>query len=249
MSLVQSDVDESELRQRIAQFKWYQPISFGRGLDAHAHGLPHLSQSHQAGLTKWRYIIERNLPDIQGMRVLDIGCNAGLFSIQLARCGAREVVGVDSERAWPGWQQQALFVKEALESRCQTTYNVQYVDCPMTDIPLADLGKFDLVMALCSLYYIPEDEMLRVLRHFYQQGCPTVLLQANKDRRTDSAEVKARSAPGFLLRLLKAAGYSHVTIDAPLFHSRPVLVGHLSWPPASPISRRDRVRRWLHRLF
>jgi SAM-dependent methyltransferase len=244
-----SEMKDSDIHQRIGQFDWYQPVSFGEGLEAHAHGRPHLSNSFQAGLTKWRYIVERNLPDVQGLRVLDIGCNAGVFSIQLARCGAREVVGIDSNRTWPGWEEQARFVKEALEARCHANYNVRFVDCPMTNIPDANLGHFDFVMALCSLYYISEAEMLRVLKHFRDTECPMVLLQANRNRQTDSAEVKARSGPAFLRRLLKAAGYRFVTVDAPLLYYRPVLVGYLRQPPTLPISRRDRIRRWLHRLF
>lgn len=39
------------------------------------------------------------LPDVNGRRVLDVGCGAGQLARHLATCGAAEVIGVDvSER-------------------------------------------------------------------------------------------------------------------------------------------------------
>jgi tRNA (mo5U34)-methyltransferase len=43
----------------------------------------------------WRAIADHIPPDLEGCTVLDIGCNAGFYSFELARRGA-EVTGIDS---------------------------------------------------------------------------------------------------------------------------------------------------------
>jgi tRNA (mo5U34)-methyltransferase len=44
---------------------------------------------------KWKHIKNAFPDDLQGASVLDIGCNAGYYSIELKRRGAGRVVGVD----------------------------------------------------------------------------------------------------------------------------------------------------------
>ena len=39
--------------------------------------------------------------DLTGKTVLDIGCNAGFYSLEMKRRGAARVVGIDSDRALP----------------------------------------------------------------------------------------------------------------------------------------------------
>lgn len=61
------------------------------------------------------------LPDVQGLRVLDLGCGAGQLALHLAQAGAAEVVGVDvsermlglarTERAHP----RVRYQREAIE--------------------------------------------------------------------------------------------------------------------------------------
>src|SRR5437764_13678620 len=52
---------------------------------------------------KWEQIAPALPDDMRGMRALDIGCNAGFYSIELARRGAR-VLGVDFD---PNYLRQA----------------------------------------------------------------------------------------------------------------------------------------------
>ena len=191
-------MNEEMLKQKISQFKWYQPINFGNGVTIENWVGPHTEESMNLVLKKWNFIIERNLPNVQGLRVLDIGCNCGLYCVQLARMGAREVVGIDSNATWAFWREQASFVKEALEWRCRTTYHIEYIDSPMQNIPKLDLSRFDLVMALCSIYYISVKEMHALLSHFKESGCPRILLQGNTNRGDQSKETFRKAQPKFL---------------------------------------------------
>src|SRR4051812_29623521 len=46
---------------------------------------------------KWKEIAPQVPPDLAGWTALDIGCNAGFYSIELARRGAR-VTGIDLDQ-------------------------------------------------------------------------------------------------------------------------------------------------------
>src|SRR3954469_24853834 len=46
---------------------------------------------------KWRTFAHAIPEDLTGMSVLDIGCNAGFYSIEMARRGAARVLGVDHD--------------------------------------------------------------------------------------------------------------------------------------------------------
>lgn len=66
--------------------------------------------------TKWRRF-EHALPrDMHGMRVLDIGCNAGFFALEMKRRGAERVVGIDSDARYLA---QAELASEVLGLRIE----------------------------------------------------------------------------------------------------------------------------------
>src|SRR5215218_8050235 len=83
---------------------------------------------------KWRNFAQAIPADLRGKSVLDIGCNAGFYSIEMKRRGADRVLGIDFDDAYLA---QARFAAEVLqvdiEFRRQSVYG------------LAKLGeKFDV---------------------------------------------------------------------------------------------------------
>ncbi len=81
---------------------------------------------------------------LEGMSVLDIGCNAGFYSIEMKRRGAERVVGIDFDDRY---LDQARFAAEmsgaAIEFRKLSVYDV------------AALGeRFDLVIFMGVLYHL-----------------------------------------------------------------------------------------------
>ena len=113
------DLNDESIRRFVDERQWYAPISFGNGIVApcwNAPGTP-VSTPHM-GAGRFEFILRRNLPDLQGKRVLDIGCNAGAVALHMSRCGARDVDGVDSNDTWRGWLEQARLVKRTNQWRC-----------------------------------------------------------------------------------------------------------------------------------
>jgi 2-polyprenyl-3-methyl-5-hydroxy-6-metoxy-1,4-benzoquinol methylase len=229
---------EDYIRSQIPKFKWFIHVPFGNGIVARSTHWPDAPfDSRHMGVGKFEFIVRRNLPDLQGLRVLDLGCNAGVIAIHMARLGALEVVGVDCERGWPGWKEQAAFVKGALEWRCRTVYPVSYVECDLAALPEVDLGKFDAVTALNCLYYLEEAQIVRLVRHL-ATITPHVVIQCNT---RDQKALGRRAFPAFFAQVLQENGFG-VRIDWPWDHprggvlprryARPVVVGVKESGPA-----------------
>jgi len=88
---------------------------------------------------------ETSIPkDLRGKTVLDIGCNAGFYSIEMKRRGAERVVAIDSDDVYLAQARLAAQVHGAdIELRRMSVYDV------------GQLGeRFDLVLFLGVLYHL-----------------------------------------------------------------------------------------------
>src|SRR5215208_1805525 len=61
---------------------------------------------------KWRRFAKALPTDLSGRTVLDIGCNAGFYSIEMKRRGAERVLGIDSD---PRYLARARLAFEVLD--------------------------------------------------------------------------------------------------------------------------------------
>lgn len=90
---------------------------------------------------------------LEGKRVLDLGCNAGRYCIGASLLGASEVIGIEAKEHWHA---QAILIKEWFEKKQQKKLNVSYLLGDMrTEIDSLS-GRFDIVFAIASLYYLKE---------------------------------------------------------------------------------------------
>jgi tRNA (mo5U34)-methyltransferase len=82
--------------------------------------------------------------DLRGRTVLDIGCNAGFYAIEMKRRGAERVVGIDSDE---GYLAQARFAAE-----------VCGVDIELEQMSVYEVGRleerFDVVLFMGVLYHL-----------------------------------------------------------------------------------------------
>jgi tRNA (mo5U34)-methyltransferase len=93
---------------------------------------------------KWRLFAEAVPADLSGRTVLDIGCNAGFYSLEMKRRGAERVVGIDSDETYLA---QARFAAEVcgaeIEFRQFSVYDVARLR-----------ERFDLVLFMGVLYHL-----------------------------------------------------------------------------------------------
>jgi SAM-dependent methyltransferase len=191
-------------------YRDYAPIDFGSGLTIGRIA------STDSGTGRWEFLNRRIVaPFVQGKRVLDLGSNNGSLPLMMLRAGAREVVGIEYT---PAIADFARLNARILSWRDVRPYSIDIVTGDMRLFLTEDLGAFDVITAFCSLYYLPEEDMARVVEKAAMMNA-VLILQAN-----DAVE----GLPGTtraLHRLMNDHGYRDVTIHAPAGYLRPLLVG------------------------
>jgi len=83
-------------------------------------------------------------------RVLDLGCNAGLYSVMAAIEGA-SVVGVERKGRY---YKQSLFIKEFFENKTKKSLDINFIYKNIVDIDFSSIGKFDYVFVMAVIYHI-----------------------------------------------------------------------------------------------
>jgi tRNA (mo5U34)-methyltransferase len=93
---------------------------------------------------KWRNFQHAIPADLNGMSVLDVGCNGGFYSIEMKRRGARRVLGIDHDDQY---LDQARFAAE-----------VTGLDIEFRRLSVYEVGKlgerFDLVLFMGVFYHL-----------------------------------------------------------------------------------------------
>jgi tRNA (mo5U34)-methyltransferase len=93
---------------------------------------------------KWRRFAHAVPADLTGWSVLDVGCNAGFYALEMKRRGAARVVGIDSDDFYLA---QARFAAEA------SGLEIELRNLSVFDV--ARLGeRFDLVIFMGVLYHL-----------------------------------------------------------------------------------------------
>ena len=76
--------------------------------------------------------------------MLDVGCNAGFYSLEMKRRGAARVLGIDSQR---NLIRQAEFVRDV------NGLEIDYRKMSVYDLDPYAIGQFDVTLALGLLYH------------------------------------------------------------------------------------------------
>jgi tRNA (mo5U34)-methyltransferase len=129
----------AQIAARIAELgEWFHNLDLGGVKTAPGHPLGDYPAQ------KWRRFQDAIPEDLRGRTVLDIGCNAGFYSIEMKRRGAARVVGIDSDE---GYLAQARFAAEV------SGVEIDLVQMSVYDV--AALGeRFDLVLFMGVLYHL-----------------------------------------------------------------------------------------------
>jgi tRNA (mo5U34)-methyltransferase len=90
-----SETSTSRVQQRIRELgKWFHNLDLAGVPTAPDHFLGDYPQN------KWRQFAHAIPFDLHGRTVLDIGCNAGFYSIEMKKRGADRVVAVDFDETY-----------------------------------------------------------------------------------------------------------------------------------------------------
>ena len=111
-------------------------------------------------ITTWNNIKNLLPENLDGYRVLDLGCNAGMYCINSILMGAREAVGIDNSNVY---YKQALFLRDHMDKKYDKKMNIKYINGAIHE-NLKGLGKFDIIFALSILYHIKENHLQDVCK-------------------------------------------------------------------------------------
>ena len=130
---------EADIRQRIGALgDWFQNLDL--------KGIP-TAPLHPLGdypAAKWRQISPALPQRLDGLSVLDVGCNAGFHALECKRRGASYVLGIDAD---PRYLAQAHFAAEVLGLEVEWRHMSVYA--------LGELGRqFDYVFFLGLFYHL-----------------------------------------------------------------------------------------------
>jgi tRNA (mo5U34)-methyltransferase len=170
------DRDDLEARIR-ALGPWFHNLE----IDGIATAPEHFLGNYPA--FKWEGFKHILPDDLEGRSVLDIGCNAGFYSIEMKRRGAGRVLGIDSD---PHYLRQARFVAEQLD------LEIEFRQMSVYD--LADLGeRFDLVIFMGVFYHLRHP--LLALDLLYEHAVDELMLFQSLQRGSDTVPHLATNYP------------------------------------------------------
>ena len=148
-------LSRTEIERRVrALGQWFHNLDLGGVQTAPDHFLGDYPRK------VWELIGDALPRDLSGKTVLDIGCNAGFFSLEMKRRGAARVVGVDSD---PRYLAQARLASEV------SGLPIELHELSVYDV--ARLGeRFDLVLFMGVLYHLRHPLLALDLLHEHAVG-------------------------------------------------------------------------------
>ncbi|RCS23563.1 TIGR04290 family methyltransferase [Phyllobacterium salinisoli] len=166
---VAARVEEThEIRRRIEELApWFHNLRIGGIETAPEHFLGDYPAC------KWETFADVLPKDMTGKTVLDIGCNAGFYSLEMKRRNAAHVVSIDHD---PHYLRQAAFAAE------QEGVELELHQMSVYDVPKLK-RKFDLVIFTGVLYHLRHP--LLALDMIYEYVAGDMLLFQSMQRGSD----------------------------------------------------------------
>jgi tRNA (mo5U34)-methyltransferase len=132
-------LSREEIMQRVRQLDpWFHNLHL-HGVDTAPH---HFLGDYPA--IKWERFAHTIPADLSGKSVLDIGCNAGFYAIEMKRRGADRVVAIEPD---------AHYLEQARFASAVSDCDIEFIQCSIYDLPTLD-EKFDIVLCLGVLYHL-----------------------------------------------------------------------------------------------
>lgn len=149
-------MSKDELTAKVNSYPhWYHRIYLGQGIYTHNR-----TPTHE-GI--WKLLRELFPIDLKGSSVLDIGCNAGFFSIQMKLLKAGRVLGIDSKENFiqripekKGISQKLpdyYYLEQAEFCRQIWNLDIEYMALDATHINMLN-ETFDIVLFMGILYHL-----------------------------------------------------------------------------------------------
>jgi len=183
-------LSDREIREKVeALGPWFHNLDL--------HGI-RTAPSHFLGdypAIKWRHFANALPADLTGKSVLDIGCNAGFYAMEMKRRGAARVLGLDSREEYLAQARIAAQVKE--------------LDIEFRNLSVQEVGslgeRFDLVIFMGVLYHLRHPLLALDLIHEHVAG--DILVFQSMQRGSETVEPVKRNYDFWTTELFDRPGF------------------------------------------
>jgi tRNA (mo5U34)-methyltransferase len=137
-----------DLERRVASFpRWHYQIDLG-GVVTPIWHTSRINRHIQRKAYFFDPLVDLMGGSLEGNRVLDLGCNAGFWSLCAAEAGCDYVLGID------GRQMHVDQANLVLEAKGIDRSRYDFVLGNIFDLDFSDYGLFDVVLCLGLLYHV-----------------------------------------------------------------------------------------------
>jgi tRNA (mo5U34)-methyltransferase len=183
-------LSDREIREKVeALGPWFHNLDL--------HGI-RTAPSHFLGdypAIKWRHFANALPADLTGKSVLDIGCNAGFYAMEMKRRGAARVLGLDS--------------KEEYLAQARFAAQVNELDIEFRNLSVYEVGRlterFDLVIFMGVLYHLRHPLLALDLIHEHVAG--DLLVFQSMQRGSETIEPVKRNYDFWTTELFDRPGF------------------------------------------
>jgi len=205
---------KSELQSLLLANEIYAPISLGYGLCT-----PGIFDRN-LGFGKFHYSVDPLIRKMPNNNILSLGTNnSSLEFLIAAKYGSKiTCLEISKENII-----QAKFFLNALEWSLNKELAVELVNTPIETFDFSQ-NSFDLVLFLCSIYYL-EEPTIRVVLSKVAQNSKNLMIQLNTagDIGRDSYRDYELAAPEYFLNLLPELDYVKIQLHEWKSYSRPII--------------------------
>src|SRR4051812_22354529 len=173
--------------------EWFHNIDLGGISTAPNHFLGDYPR------VKWNRFAHSIPADLSGKTVLDIGCNAGFYSIEMKRRGAARVVGLETSTAYLNQARFAAQICGAdIEFRQMSVYDVARLE-----------ERFDIVLFMGVFYHLRHP--LLALDLIHANVAKDVLVFQSMQRGSSQVEPVAENYHFWIEDIFERPGYPHMS--------------------------------------
>lgn len=192
MSSTSETITRSEIKKIIASYdRWYQNIRFGCCMETRGSMLGYMKNAFRKRISKEDLVVSQ-LSLLRGKRVIDIGCNAGLYSVEASCHDASFVLGVDRN---PERIAQANDVASIYRRMGRPVGNLEFRVVDDMQLHLKLIDDMDALLACCVLYHLGPLDRLKA--RLANSRVSTLILQGNMSRIDKIGEFNNPTADGF----------------------------------------------------
>jgi tRNA (mo5U34)-methyltransferase len=214
-------MEATELRERIAGFpRWHYQFDFEGGVSTPIAKPEEMNRHRQRRNYFFQALLQVNGGSLEGKRVLDLGCNAGFWSLQAIEAGADFVLGVDGRKMHV---EQANLVFEAKGVE-RSRYRFEEANIFTHDFT----EQFDIVLCLGLMYHISKPvELFEIMGKVKAElvvidtsvsFAPSSFFEVSRDRNMDDPrnaidyEIVLVPTRGAVIELAAQFGYETVRL-------------------------------------